>query len=104
MQSFLIDHNVPKSVSRFLKEEGHDVVLVQEWGKELSDVSILERARKENRIVVTNDKDFVGLAPFHASVDIILFACDSQEGEARILALKRVLPLPRRPFGLLVVQ
>jgi predicted nuclease of predicted toxin-antitoxin system len=104
MQSFLIDHNIPRSVSRFLRDEGHDVVLVREWGAELSDEEILIRAGKEKRIVVTNDQDYVGLAPFYDSVDVILFVFESQKAEVRIVALERALPLPDRPFGLLIMQ
>jgi predicted nuclease of predicted toxin-antitoxin system len=104
MLSFLIDHNVPKSVSRYLQDEGFDVKLVKELDEELPDEEVLVVAKKEQRIVVTNDRDYVGLSPFHESVDIILFAFTSQRANVRIAGLKRTLVDLQRPFGLLIIQ
>jgi predicted nuclease of predicted toxin-antitoxin system len=55
---FLLDVNVAGSVSTYLKESGHDIVEVRTTDPRMPDSAILELALKENRIIVTTDKDF----------------------------------------------
>jgi predicted nuclease of predicted toxin-antitoxin system len=55
---FLIDESVVIAVTRFLRDEGHDVVAVAEVTPRALDVDILKRAAEEDRIIVTNDTDF----------------------------------------------
>lgn len=47
-----------------LRNAGHDVALVAEWGQDPGDEEILRRAHEDQRVVVTADKDFGGLAVF----------------------------------------
>lgn len=59
---FLSDHDVYAATSRFVATLGHDVVTVYERGfAQRSDNEILELARKEDRILVTRDRDFGNL-------------------------------------------
>lgn len=56
---FLADENVSRSVIRWLRERGHDVLDVEEAGLVgEDDANILERALAEDRVVITHDKDF----------------------------------------------
>lgn len=57
--NFLTDENIARSVVKQLRQGGHDVRDIKEeklYG--ISDIEIINRAREENRIVITHDKDF----------------------------------------------
>ena len=54
----VIDECTGPSVARWLRDLGHDVVSVYDEAPQLPDVDILGFAVRENRIVITNDKDF----------------------------------------------
>lgn len=59
---FLADENIYTSTIRFLRSLGHDVLDVKElrlFG--LSDDRLLNLSRKDDRILLTLDKDFVDL-------------------------------------------
>ena len=55
---FLLDANVAGSVSEYLQESGYDVAEVINEDPRMPDKAILAWALKENRIIVTTDKDF----------------------------------------------
>lgn len=55
MTSFLLDENVPLATVQRLRRAGHDVA--QAASRE-TDRVVLERARTEQRLVVTFDRDF----------------------------------------------
>ena len=55
---FLLDANVAGSVSEYLQESGYDVAEVINEDPRMTDKAILTWAVKENRIIVTTDKDF----------------------------------------------
>lgn len=55
---FLADENVEKAVVDLLRKRGHDVIYIAEKSPSLSDDEVLKLARREHRILVTNDKDF----------------------------------------------
>jgi len=57
----LADENIPQSVIRKLQKEGFDVFDIKRKGKRLSDLEIIFAAKKENRIIITFDNDFLGL-------------------------------------------
>lgn len=62
----LLDQGLPRSSTVLLRELGYDAVHVGEIGAaNHSDLEILERAAKENRIVVTLDADFHTLLATH---------------------------------------
>jgi len=55
---FLVDECVGTSVVTYLCDAGYDAVAVVDVMPMADDKHILERAVSEDRIVVTNDKDF----------------------------------------------
>ena len=55
---FLVDESTGTSVAEYLRRAGHDVVAVAEDMPGAADRAVLERARSENRVLITNDKDF----------------------------------------------
>ena len=58
----ILNENMPATVVRTLRDRGHDVLAVKEMLRGAEDPTILARAQAENRIVVTQDKDFGELA------------------------------------------
>ena len=54
----LIDENVPKPISDWLRSQGHDLVLAGETAAGETDKHWLELAESEQRLVMTADKDF----------------------------------------------
>jgi predicted nuclease of predicted toxin-antitoxin system len=55
---FLVDECTGPSVARWLREQGHDVFSVYEQARGLDDASVMELAARENRIIITSDKEF----------------------------------------------
>lgn len=72
----LANENFPGDAVDALRQQGHDVAWVRIDTPGISDPEVLSRAQRENRIVVTFDKDFGELAfrsRLPASSGIILF-------------------------------
>ncbi|HEX4960404.1 MAG TPA: DUF5615 family PIN-like protein [Thermoanaerobaculia bacterium] len=71
---FLADENLEHPIVERLRLLGHDVALVPEDEEGLPDTHVLARATQENRILLTNDKDFAELIFLQrkAAVGIVL--------------------------------
>lgn len=91
---FLLDEGLPARLAAHLRGEGHDVTVVgRDYPYALKDRDILAIARREGRVVLTNDKDFGELVfrdrlP-HAGV--ILFRLGYVPLAVRIALLERAL-------------
>lgn|SRR5574341_451922 len=55
---FLADESCDFAVVRALRAEGYDVLAVSEYMQQSVDSDLLEQAHRENRILLTEDKDF----------------------------------------------
>lgn len=55
---FLVDANLGRKFTNLLKDEGHDALYSKDILPLSSDEEILNKAEKEGRIVISNDKDF----------------------------------------------
>ena len=55
---FLVDESVSGDVTNYLRSSGHDVLSIVEAARGAIDEEILARASAEQRILITNDKDF----------------------------------------------
>ncbi len=90
---FLVDESTGLSVARFLRDAGHDVMVVVESMPQAEDREILARALAEERIVVSNDKDFGDLVyrqlQDHRGVIILRLKEDSAEN--RVGVMRRLL-------------
>lgn len=104
MLKFLVDHNVPKSVSDFLKKQKCNVRLVKHVDASMTDLQVMNLAKKESRIVLSNDKDFISLSTKYTDVDMILFSYLSQSAEVRIEGLKKILTKLKVGFGVVILQ
>lgn len=61
----LLDTCVWGGARRVMEDAGHDVIWAGSWPEDPGDEEILDRARREGRILVTLDKDFGELAVVH---------------------------------------
>ena len=55
---FLVDESSGKKLFIFLLDKGFDVKFVTEIMPQASDKDVLQFAEKEDRVLITNDKDF----------------------------------------------
>jgi predicted nuclease of predicted toxin-antitoxin system len=55
---FLVDESTGPSVAQWLHSQGHDVFSVYEQARGMADDAVLEKALVEDRVLITNDKDF----------------------------------------------
>lgn len=55
---FLVDECTGPIVAKWLQSEGHEVLSVYEEARGITDEQIIQLARQENWILITNDKDF----------------------------------------------
>jgi len=55
---FLVDECTGPKVAQWLVENGHDVYSVADQSPGWTDKEVLNKAITENRILLTNDKDF----------------------------------------------
>src|SRR5260370_29963553 len=72
---FLFDESVELRLSQNLKAQGHDVkTIVTDYTSSIEDAEVLKIARSEQRILITNDKDFGELVfrDQHAHTGVIL--------------------------------
>src|SRR6266540_4429231 len=71
---FLADLNVESQVITRLRDENHDVRSAAQDFLGAPDEVVLEASRSENRVLITNDKDFAELAYLQrkASAGIVL--------------------------------
>jgi predicted nuclease of predicted toxin-antitoxin system len=55
---FLVDVGVGRQVEHYLQTQGYDIKTVRAIDKKMLDTDIIRLAVKENRMVITMDKDF----------------------------------------------
>jgi predicted nuclease of predicted toxin-antitoxin system len=55
---FLANENVPRDTIHVLRAAGWEVAAIAEERPSISDVEVLAKARAENRIVITFDRDY----------------------------------------------
>lgn len=89
--AFLMDNNVPDSVTAALVQRGHDVVRVRDiMAADCEDPVVAEAAIRTGRVLVSWDRDFNHqryLKPRFAALHRIGFSCPELEGADRIRAL-----------------
>ncbi len=97
MIKFLIDENVGFSILKHLRELGYDTKSVSELFPSLDDIFLLESAYREERIIITNDKDFGHLIfKYHLpAIAIILLRFNDESPALKIHAIKTILNLPK---------
>ena len=90
---FLVDESTGSGVVTYLIEQGYDAVSVASIMPRADDIEILQYAYAENRLVVTNDKDFGDLI-FRSQAlhrGVVLLRLQDESGKTRINVLARVI-------------
>lgn len=93
---FLVDESLGEAVARILREQGWNAVFARdvELGGH-SDEDVLAFAWKDDRVLLTHDRDFLDDRRFppHRNPGIIILPGASGAGEGLLLALRRVLSI-----------
>jgi len=90
---FLVDECTGPKVAAWLREQGHDVFSVYDEARGMKDQAILQQADSENRILITNDKDFGELVSRDqcAHRGVILIRIDDERSGNKITVLRKLL-------------
>jgi len=90
---FLADENIEKGIVNHLLAAGYDIKWVRESVPAASDERVTQLARKEKRILITNDKDFGELTFMQRRISsgIILFRLKGQSVVEKIRLLDELL-------------
>jgi predicted nuclease of predicted toxin-antitoxin system len=90
---FLVDESTGPSVSKWLKEQVHDVFCVYQDVRGISDDQVIFKAFTEERILITNDKDF-GEKIFRyreSHKGVILLRLDDECSSNKIALLRKLI-------------
>lgn len=88
---FLVDAQLPARLTRLLNETGHDTLHTSQLpdGNRTTDAEVTERANRENRVVVTKDRDFRDAHLLTGSPRRLLIVATGNITNAALLALAR---------------
>jgi predicted nuclease of predicted toxin-antitoxin system len=88
---YLVDECTGPYVGRWLREQGYDVYSVGEQSPGWPDLQVLAHAVNENRVVISNDKDFGELVFKNrlAHCGIVLMRLDDERLDNKITTLSR---------------
>lgn len=83
--NFLADESCAGPVIRALREAGHNVVAIAETEKGATDEQVLQHALDQNRVLITEDRDFGELvfARRRSSAGVILIRFHSRASSAK---------------------
>lgn len=90
---FLVDECTGPAVAHWLRAQGYEVFSVYEQARGMNDDDVIQKAFTENRILVTNDKDFGekiyrGRRPHRG---VILLRLDDERAANKIAVLRQLL-------------
>ena len=90
---FLVDECTGPAVAQWLRERQHDVFSVYEEARGMDDDAIVQKAFAEDRILITNDKDF-GEKVYRERwphKGVILLRLEDERATSKIDAVRRLL-------------
>ena len=90
---FLVDESTGPAVAEWLRENGHEVISVFNEARGMQDADIIQRAFTDNRILVTNDKDF-GEKVYrerHPHRGVVLLRLEDERAFVKIEIIRRLL-------------
>jgi len=90
---FLVDVGVGKKVEDFLYKSGYDVLPVRKINPRMSDSEIIDIAAKDNRIIITMDKDFGELVYNSGLIHkgILLLRTENCSSDKKVKILSEIL-------------
>jgi predicted nuclease of predicted toxin-antitoxin system len=107
---FIVDMPLSPKLADWLMQQGYDTIHAMEVGLDrASDAEILDRARKEQRVVVTADLDYPRLLALTQAEGpgVILFRGGNYSEQEAVERLKRVLetiPINELSNSIIVVE
>ena len=63
--NFLADESCDFRIVRALREADHDVIAICEFAKRMDDSEVIDLSMREDRVLITEDKDFGQLVHAH---------------------------------------
>jgi predicted nuclease of predicted toxin-antitoxin system len=90
---FLVDESTGPRVAEWLRLRGHDVYSIYEKDRGLDDDSIIAMAFEDERVLITNDKDF-GDKVFHERLPhhgVVLLRLTNPREAVKVGAMRRLL-------------
>ena len=93
MVKFLVDESTGKLLGLLLVDAGYDVTFVGDWKPGAIDKDVLKKAYTENRIIITDDKDFGELVfrQGQKSKGVILLRTKTSNPNVRFSILNRLI-------------
>lgn len=92
---FLADENVPAPVVEQLRDAGHDLTAIAEDSPSVLDEVVLSRAIREDRVLITSDKQDYGNLIFsegaRADCGVILFRLQDMPPSTRVAFMVGIL-------------
>jgi len=89
---FLFDLGVGNVVENWMEDQKFDVLSIRKINPRMSDVDILKLAEKENRIVITMDKDF-GELVFNQKKKhkgVLLLRLDDATSDEKLIVVREI--------------
>ncbi|MBX7055283.1 MAG: DUF5615 family PIN-like protein [Pyrinomonadaceae bacterium] len=90
---FLVDECTGPRVAKWLRDEGHEVFSIYDDASGMTDDEVLAKTLSENRILITNDKDF-GEMVYRNQLEhqgIIFLRLDDERYANKIEVLRKLL-------------
>jgi len=88
---FLVDESTGTKVSEKLKQMGFNAVSVIEIMRGAEDIEVIQKAKEENRVIITNDKDFGWLAATYRPPSIIFLRLRRETAESKIGMIRHII-------------
>lgn len=90
---FIVDECTGPAAPKWLSAEGHDVISISPDRKGISDKEILKIAVSEERILITNDKDFGELIfkKRQSHCGVIFLRLTDETARNKVLVLKNLI-------------
>ena len=101
---FLVDECIGKRFNELMKREGFNSIFVGDCCRGAKDAVVIDQANKENRVIITEDKDF-GELIFKRKLHvpgIILFRTKTTNPNLRINLIRKLLS-KIDPYGKFIV-
>ena len=88
--NFLVDECVGRHVFNWFKKNNHDVLFVKDEFEGACDDLVLEKARREGRVLITCDKDFGDMVfrdqKKHVGIVLLRLIDESNQNKIRVIA------------------
>lgn len=99
----LLDENIGLRVYEELKDRGVTVQSIVLERRGVSDIEVVEIAKREDKIIVTMDKEFGYLCSLHKPPGIMLLRLRDPKVPNRLKAILRALEFSEKLYGYMTI-